>query len=89
MGMPALRMRDGDPAQDLGKFAIMSRSKQKMPVIGHQAVSGDADVGLGLGFGENFLKGGVVRGLLKDWEASHTTVQHIIGEVTSSKAWAT
>ncbi len=67
----------------------MSRPKQKMPVMGHQAVGGDADFGLGLGFGENFLKGGVVCGHLKEREASHTTVQHMIGEVTSSKAWAT
>lgn len=37
MGMPALRMRDSDPAKNLGEFAIMSRPKQKMPVIGHQA----------------------------------------------------
>lgn len=86
MGMPALRMRNGDPAQDLGKFDIMSRPKQKIPVIGYQAVGGDADFGLGLGLGENFLKGGVVRGLLKEREASHTTVQQMKGEVTSSKA---
>jgi hypothetical protein len=60
-----------------------------MPVIRHQAVGGDADFGLGLSFGENFLKGGVVSGLLKQRQASHTTVQHVIGEDSSSKAWAT
>ncbi len=89
MRMPPLRMRDGDPAQDLGEVAIMSRRKQKMPVIGHQTVGGDADSGLGLGFGENFLKGGVVHGLLNEREASHTTVQLVRGEVSNRKAWAT
>lgn len=87
MGMPALRVRGGDPAEHLGEFAIMSGPEEEMSVIGHEAISGDADLGLGLGFGETFLKGGVVRGLLKEEQPSHATVQHVIGKVSSSKAW--
>jgi hypothetical protein len=67
MRMPALRMRDGNPAEDLGEFSILTRPEEEMPVIGHQAVGGDADLGLCVGFGENLLKGGVVSGLFKEW----------------------
>lgn len=88
MGMPALCMRDGDPAEDLGEFPIMSGPEEEMPVIGHQAVGGDAKLGLSLGFGENCLKGGVVSGLLKERQPAHATVQDVIGEVSNSKAWA-
>ncbi len=38
MGMPALRMGDGDPPQHLGEFPIMSGPEEEMPVIGHQTV---------------------------------------------------
>ncbi len=74
MGMPALRMRDGDSAEDLGEFSIMTKPEQQVPVIGHQAIGCNANLGLSLGFGENLLKGGVVSGLLKNRQPSHATV---------------
>jgi hypothetical protein len=80
-------MRDGDPAEDIGKSPIMSRQEEEMPVIGHQAVGG-ADLGLGLGFVENLLKGSVVSGSVEERQPSDTTVQDMIREVSSSKAWA-
>ncbi len=88
MGMPALRMGDGDPAEHLGEFAILSRPEEEMPVIGHQAIGGDADLGLGLGFGENLLERGVVSGLFKERQPSYATIQHVIGKISSSKAGA-
>ena len=82
-------MREGDPAEDLGEFSVLSRPKQQVPVIRHQTVGGDADLGLGLGFGQNLLKGGVVSGLVEEQQpSSYATVQHVIGEVSRSKAWA-
>ena len=51
-----------------------------------EALGGDADLSLGLGFGETLLKRGVVSGLLKEREPSHTTVQHVIGEVSGGEA---
>lgn len=88
MGMPALRMRDGNPAEHLGEFAVMTRPEQQMPVIGHQAISGDANLRLGLGFSENLLKRGVVSGLLKERQPTHAPVQHVISTVSSSEARA-
>ncbi len=87
-GMPALRMRDGDPAEHLGELAVMTRPEQQMPVIGHQTISGDANLSLGMSFGEDLFKSGVVSGLFKKRQLSHATVQHMIGVVSRSKAWA-
>ena len=88
VGMPALRVRDGNPPQHLGEFPIMPRPEEEMPVIRHQAIGGDADAGLGVGLGENLLKRGIVSGLVKQREPSDTTVQDMIREVSSSEAWA-
>lgn len=87
MGVPALCMGNGDSGQHFREFSIVSRPEEKVPVIRHQAIGGDADLGLGLGFGENLFKGGVVSGLLKEREPSDTPVQHMIGEVSRSEAW--
>jgi hypothetical protein len=88
VSMPALRMRDGNPPQHLGEFSIMPRPEEEMPMIWHQAIGGDADAGLGLGFGENLLKGGVISRLVEERQPSHATVQDVIGKVSSSKARA-
>lgn len=70
-----------------GEFPIMSWPEEEMPVIGHQAVGGDAKLGPGLGFGENILMGGVVSGLLKDRQPAHATVQDVIGESPTARRW--
>lgn len=46
MGMPALRMRDGDPAGHLGEFSILSEPEGQVPAIGHQTIGGDANLRL-------------------------------------------
>lgn len=86
MGMPALRLCYGDPAEHLGAFPILSRPEAEMSVIGYQAIGGDVNLGLGLGFRENLLKIGVVSGLFKKRKSFHATVQHVIGEVSRSEA---
>ena len=86
MRMPALRMRDRDPAEHLGEFAIMPRPEEEMPMIGHEAIGCDANLGLSVGLSENFLKRGVVRRLLEQPESADTPIQDMIGEVPSSEA---
>ena len=46
MRMPALRMRDRDPAEHLGAFAILllPRPDEEMPMIGHEAIGCDANL---------------------------------------------
>ena len=87
MGMPALGMRHGDPAEDFRKFPVLPGPEKQMPMIRHEAIGGNADLGVGVGLGENLFKGGVVSGLFKQRESSDTTIQDVIGKVASSKAW--
>lgn len=49
VGMPALGVGDGDPSEHLGEFTIPSRPQEQMPMVGHQAVGGDANLGLACG----------------------------------------
>jgi hypothetical protein len=58
-----------------------------MPVIRHEAIGGNADLGLGVGLGENVFKGGVISGFLEERESSDTTIQDVIGEVAGSNTW--
>ena len=55
-----MRVCDGYPPQDFGEFSVMPRPEKEMPMIRHQTIGGDTDLGLGVGFGQNFLKRGVV-----------------------------
>ena len=90
MRMPALHMGDGDPAQHFRELAIMARPEQQVPLIGHQTICGDSGLGLGVGFGQNLLKSGVVSRLLKQGEAPDTTIQDVISEISCSEeraAW--
>lgn len=64
-GMPSLGVGNRDPAENFRKLTVMSGPQQQVPVIGHQAIGGDADARGGLGFGQNLFKGGVVSGSLK------------------------
>jgi hypothetical protein len=79
-------MRDRDPAEYLGELAIMPRPQKKMPVVGHQAIGGDANLGLSVGLRENVLKRGVVRRLFEQSESADTPIQDMIGEIPSSEA---
>jgi len=87
MGMPALRMRDGDPTEDFRKFPVLPGPEEEMPMIRHEAIGGNADLGLGVGLGENLFKGGVISGCLKERESSDTTIQDVIGKISGGEAW--
>lgn len=50
-------------------------------MIGHEAIGGDANLGLSVGLSENSLKRGVVRRLLEQSELADTPIQDMIGEV--------
>jgi hypothetical protein len=66
----------------------MSRPEEEMPMIRHQAIGGDPYPGLGMGLGQNLLKGDIVRRLLKQREPPDTTVQDMIRKISSCKAGA-
>jgi hypothetical protein len=52
----------------------MSRPKKEMPMIRHQAMGGDADLGLSVSLCENLLKGGVVGRLFEQRESADAPV---------------
>lgn len=87
VGMPALGMRHGDPAEDFRKFPVQPGPEKQMPMIRHEAIGGDADLGVGVGLGENLFKGGVISGCLEERESSDAAIQDMIGEVAGGKAW--
>jgi len=86
MGMPPLCVGDGDPSEHLGEFAIMPGPEEEVPVIRHQAIGADTNLGLSIGLGENLLKGSIVGRFLKQWESADTPIQDMIGEVFRSEA---
>jgi hypothetical protein len=81
-------MGDRDPSQHLGKLPILSRPEEEMSVIRHQAIGGNPYPCLGMGLGQNLLKGDVVRRLLKQRESPDAAVQDMIVEGSSSEARA-
>lgn len=86
--MPALRMGDRDPPQHFREFALASRPEQEVPVVRHQAIGGEADAESVMRLRENPLERSIVGRFLKQQEAPHAPVEHMIGEVSSSEAWA-
>lgn len=88
MGMPALRRRDGDPPQHLRQFSILAMSDQKVLVIGHRAVCGDANAGLSLDLGQNRFERGIVGGCAEQRQSAHATIQDVIGKVSGYESWS-
>jgi len=55
-------------------------------MIRHQAIGRDTNSGAVLGFRQDVLKRGVVRGLLKQRESPNSTVEDMIGKIASCEA---
>ena len=58
--MPALCMGHGDPAEDFREFSILAWPEEEVPVIGHEAIGGNADAERRMGFSQDGLKDDVV-----------------------------
>lgn len=86
VGVPALGMRDDDPAQDFGEFAILPWPEKKMPVIGHETVGGNPEARASMRFIQDLLKGEIVRGLLKQGQSPNPAVQDMVGKGSSSQS---
>mgnify|MGYP001187413998 CR=1 FL=1 len=88
VGMPALRRRYGDPPQRLRQFSILTMSDQEVPVLGHQAVCGDANASLSLNLGQNRFERGIVGGCAEQRLSAHAMIQDVIGKVFDCESWA-
>ena len=87
MGVPTLRVRQGQPMAKSGQLAIASRPKHQMSMVGQQAISQQSHPWNVLeGFAQNPLKGGVVTVFLKDRQASVGAIENMINVVAPSMA---
>ena len=78
MGMPALHMGDGQPAQILRKVAITARPQHQVPVVRHDAI-GKQPRGPPLrGLGQDAQKGGIVAVLLEQGRTGDRPIEDVI-----------
>jgi len=89
MRMPTLRVRYRDPAHHFGKFSIVSRPQNKMPVVGHQTVRRYTNTGPFVCFLKNLFKSQIVGGPLKELQSTHTPVEHVVGQSPARNPSAT
>lgn len=87
--MPALGVGDRNPAERFGELTILPRPEQEMPMSRHQAIGDDAEASMGLGFGQDSFKRGIVGGSLKEGEASHSTIQDMVGKGAGNESGTT
>src|SRR5688572_20667934 len=78
MGVPALGVRERQPADESGELAIAARPDDEMPVIRHEAVGQEASFGPLDGLQQDVLKGFVIGGRVKDREPGIGAIQHMV-----------
>jgi len=84
VGMTALRMGQGDPAEDFREFSILLWLEEEMPVIGHEAVGGNPKARTSMRFSQNLFKGPIVGSHVKQRQPPNPPVQDVVGEVAGS-----
>ena len=66
MGVPALRMRQGQPPREVREVAIAARPEDEVPVIGHHAPREDPHPGPLAGFPQNLEERLIIALVLED-----------------------
>jgi hypothetical protein len=84
VGMPALRMRQGEPVDEIRQFTVVAWPEQQMPVVRHHAVRQQAHAGhMVERFARDPLEGVVIALLLEDGQAGVGPVEHMIHIATT------
>ncbi len=78
MGVPALRVRLAQPADETRQGAIGLGPQHEVPVIGHQAVGQHTHRHLLLGLDENAEEGVEVGGLVQEGSAGVAPIEHVV-----------
>src|SRR5436190_23303676 len=88
MGMPALRVRVRQPAEEVGDLRIVSASgpDDEVPVIGHHDISQDAQRYALLRFEQHFLKSLEIRLLAKQAQPAIGPIEHMIGVASDDRS---
>jgi hypothetical protein len=86
--VPTHGMRQGQPMQELGQFAVLMGPDNEVEVIGHEAIGQQAHGHFVLGLAQDALEGGVVAVLMEDGGACYGMVEDVVDETTGSSAWS-
>ncbi len=87
--MPPLRVCHGEPSHELAQISIASRPEHKVPVIGHDAVPEEANVGLPVNrFAKHPLEGSVVIIGVEERHPADTPVQHMVYVAAAAYSWS-
>lgn len=80
MGVPALGVRDSEPAKELGDLVVfaLSRPDDEVPVIAQEHVSQDSERHAFTGLCQNLLEGGKIRILLEQAEPAIRPIEHMV-----------
>jgi hypothetical protein len=78
MGVPAHSMGQGQPVQKVGKFPVLTRPKNQMEVVWHEAVGQQACGDVVFGLPEASFKGGIVAFFVEDGGASDSAVEGVV-----------
>ena len=80
MGVPALRVRQGEPGHEARQVPALVRPQDQVPVVGQQAIGQDAHRHLRLGLAEHALKRSEIAGLVQERTPGVATVQHVVDQ---------
>jgi hypothetical protein len=79
MGMPPLRMGQGQPMHEIGQVAILLRPKHEVPMVGHQAIGQQAHAGdVLLRLSHDIKERLVVHFFVKDRESTISSIEDMI-----------
>ena len=76
--LPSLRVREGQPAHEVGQLPLFSRPQHEVPVVGHQAPVQDADRHPLVRLDQDALEGDKVLVLLEQPQPAVGPVEHVI-----------
>jgi len=88
MGVPALRVRDGQPAHEFGQIAVLGWPYDEMPVVGHKAKAQQADRLPFLRLPQHLDEGRVIPFFLEDLGAARSPIEDVVNETAAGKPQA-
>ena len=80
MGVPALRVGDGEPAEEFGDLLVLPlpRPDDEVPMVAHQRVAEDSQRNSLVGFFDHPLEGGEVGRLFEQPQPAIGSIEHMV-----------
>ena len=86
VSVPALRVRQRQPAQKRGQFAILFRPKEEMPMVRHETIAEQPNVGPVHRFDKNPLERLEIGILLEQRPPGHASIGRMVNITPGSDA---